>query len=135
MLVAFGQWLEEQSQRVLPKSPIGRAISYALSNWRALCRYVEDGDLVIDNNLSERTLRAQAIGRKNWMFVGSDNGGRTAAVLFSMTASCKRHDIDPFAWLRDVFRRLPPQPSGRLEELLPDIWFADHPDAKPKKAA
>ena len=135
LLDSFGEWLEEQSLRVLPKSPIGKAISYALSNWQALIRYTEDGDLAIDNNLSERTLRAQAIGRKNWLFVGSDNGGHTAAVLFSMTASCKRHDIDPFAWLRDVLGRLPTQPADRLEELLPDVWFADHPEARRKRAA
>ncbi len=135
LLESLGAWLAEQSQRVLPKSPIGKAISYARSNWQALCRYTEDGDLAIDNNLSERTLRAQAIGRKNWLFVGSDNGGRTAAVLFSMTASCKRHDVDPFAWLRDVLRRLPTQPADRLDELLPDVWFANHPEARRKRAA
>ena len=135
LLESFGVWLEEQSQRVLPKSPIGMSISYALSNWQALCRYTEDGDLAIDNNLSERTLRAQAIGRKNWLFVGSDNGGRTAAVLFSMTASCKRHDIDPFAWLREVLRTLPTQPEDQLDELLPDVWFAHHPGARRKRAA
>ena len=75
---------------------------------RALCRYPEDGELSIDNNLSERALREpQAVGRKNRLFVGSNNGGRTAAVPFSMTAGCKRHGIDPFRYLADVLRRLP----------------------------
>lgn len=135
LLHSLGDWLLDQKLRVLPKSPLGQAISYALGNWQALCRYVEDGDLSIDNNLSERALRAQAIGRKNWLFVGSDHGGRTAAVLCSMTASCKRHGIDPFRYLADVLRRLPNAPHDRLVELLPDVWFATHPQAARKRAA
>ncbi len=135
LLNSLGDWLLDQKLRVLPKSPLGQAISYSLANWQALCRYVEDGDLSIDNNLSERALRAQAVGRKNWLFVGSDNGGRTAAVLFSMTASCKRHGIDPFRYLADVLRRLPTAPRDRITELLPDIWFQTHPQAARKTAA
>ena len=134
-LNSLGDWLVEQKLRVLPKSPLGQAISYALANWQALCRYPEDGALTIDNNLSERALRAQAVGRKNWLFVGSDNGGRTAAVLFSMTASCKRHGIDPYRYLADVLRLLPTTPSDRLAELLPDLWFQTHPNAARKRAA
>lgn len=135
MLNSLGDWLQEQKRRVLPKSPFGQAASYALSNWQALCRYIEDEDLSIDNNLSERSLRAQAIGRKNWLFVGSDNGGRTAAVLFSMTASCKRLGIDPFAYLRDVLDRLPTTPVQNLPDLLPDTWFVANPRARRKNAA
>ena len=105
------------------------------SNWAALCRYPEHGGLSIDNNLAERMLRAQAIGRKNWTFLGSDRGGRTAAVLYIMTGSCKHHDIDPFAYLDDILHRLPSQPAGRLDELLPDVWFASHPSARLKTAA
>jgi len=121
LLNSLGDWLVEQKLRVLPKSPMGQAISYALANWQALRRYPEDRELSIDNNLSERALRAQAVGRKNWLFVGSDNGGRTAAVLFSMTASCKRHGIDPYRYLADVLRLLPTTPPDRLAELLPNI--------------
>ncbi len=135
LLNSLGDWLLDQKLPVLPKSPLGQAISYALANWQALCHYPEDGDLTIDNNLSERALRAQAVGRKNWLFVGSDNGGRTAAVLFSMTASCKRHGIDPFRYLADVLQRLPTTPPDRLAELLPDIWFQTHPHAARKRAA
>jgi hypothetical protein len=131
----FGDWLVEQKLRVLPESPLGQEISYALTNWQALCRYPEDGDLSIDNNLSERALRAQAVGRKNWLFVGSDNGGRTAAVLFSMTASCKRHGVAPFRYLARVLRRLPTTPPDRLAELLPDVWFPAYPNAARKRAA
>src|SRR5262249_15209067 len=105
------------------------------SNWAALMRYTEHGDLSIDNNLAERMLRAQAIGRKNYTFLGSDRGGRTAAVLYSFTGTCKHHDIDPFAYLQDILRRLPSHPADLLDELLPDVWFASHPSARRKTAA
>ncbi len=89
----------------------------------------------IDNNLAERMLRAQAIGRRNWTFLGSDRGGRTAAVLYSVTGTCRHHDIDPFAYLGDVLGRLPSHRAERLHELLPDVWFVSHPSARRKTAA
>ena len=104
---------------MLPKSPIGQAIAYAQSNWAALCRYPEHGELSIDNNLAERMLRAQAIGRRNWTFLGSDRGGRTAAVLYSLTGTCRHHDIDPFAYLQDVLSRLPSLPRGHSTSCCP----------------
>jgi transposase len=112
LLNAFEEWLTEQGHKALPKSPIGQAIAYAQSNWAALLRYTEHGDLSIDNNLAERTLRAQAIGRRNWTFLGSDRGGRTAAVLYSLTGTCRHHNLDPFAYLQDVLRRLPAHTTG-----------------------
>jgi len=115
-------YLEREQPLVLPKSPEGQAIAYTLSNWKALVRYAEDGDLEIDNNGAERSLRGVAVGRKNWMFLGSDNGGRTAAVLNSLIATCKRLRIDPSAYLRDVFERISSHPESRLAELLPDRW-------------
>jgi hypothetical protein len=135
LLTAFGEWLTEEERHALPKSPIGQAIAYAQSNWTALCRYPEHGELSIDNNLAERMLRAQAIGRRNWTFLGSDRGGRTAAVLYSLSGTCKHHDMDPFAYLADILRRLPSHPADQLEELLPDVWFASHPSARRKTAA
>jgi transposase len=126
--------LTEQGRLVLPRSPIGQAISYAQSNWAALLRDTESGESSIDNNLAERMLRAQAIGRRNWTFLGSDRGGRTAAVLYSLTGTCKHHDIDPFAYLRDILHRLPAHPADQLDELLPDVWFASHPSARRKRA-
>jgi len=104
----------------LPKSPIRQAINYALNQWDALTRYCEQGFLAIDNNAAERAVRPCAIGRKNWLFCGNDGGGRTAAILFSMTSTAKRHGLDPFAWLREVLSRLPalsPAPSD--DQLLP----------------
>jgi transposase len=122
LLSSLRQWLLEQKEQVLPKSPIAAAINYMLNQWDALNRYTTDGDLHIDNNISERTLKLIGIGRANWLFLGSDNGGQTAAVLFSFTATCKHLRIDTFAYLRDILGRLPTHPVERLEELLPHRW-------------
>ncbi len=124
VLESFRQWLLAQKPQVLPKSPIAAAIGYVFNQWEALNRYATDGDLHIDNNLSERTLKLIGIGRLNWLFVGGDNGGRTAAVLFSFTATCKQLGIDSFDYLRDVLAKLPTQPAERLDELLPHRWQA-----------
>jgi transposase len=118
------EYLRREQTCVLPKEPIAEAIGYALNNWTALRRYAEDGDLEIDNNGAERSLRGVAVGRKNWMFFGSDRGGQTAAVLTSFIASCKRLHIDPFLYLRDVIARISAHPANRIEELLPDAWKA-----------
>jgi transposase len=107
---------------VLPKSEAGQAVSYALKNWAALTRYLEDGDLSIDNNHTERSLRGIAVGRNNWTFVGSDRGGRTMAVLRSFVASCELAKVDPFAWFRDVLSRIGSHSIHRLDELLPHRW-------------
>ena len=115
-------WLLERHTSVLPRGPLGKAIAYTLSNWQALIRYVDDGDLDIDNNAAERALRSIAVGRKNWLFAGSDNGGRTAATLITLISSAKRHEHDPFAYLRDVFTRISEHPEKRLDEFLPDVW-------------
>lgn len=115
-------YLERARAAVLPKSPEGMAIAYTLSNWRALCRYAEDGDLAIDNNAAERSLRGVAVGRKNWMFFGSDTGGRTAAVLKSFIASCQQNKVEPWAYLRDVLTRIASHPVHALDELLPANW-------------
>jgi transposase len=122
LLESIAAWLKEHRDQVLPKSPLGEAIGYALNNWTALNRYVDVGYLAIDNNPAERSLRAVAIGRKNWLFAGSDAGGRTAAVLYSLVSTCKRLGIEPWAYLRDALAQLPELPSERLAELLPDVW-------------
>jgi transposase len=122
LLDALFDWLEGQREQVLPKSLMGVAIGYALGNRAALTRYTEEGFLSIDNNASERALRAVAVGRKNYLFAGSDAGGRSAAVLYSVTGTCQRLGLDPFGYLRDALARVPALPAGRLDDLLPDRW-------------
>jgi transposase len=124
ILNTFQAWLEKERAAVLPKSPMAEAMGYALNNWSALIRYTEAGFLSIDNNVAEREMKRIAIGRKNWLFVGSANGGRTAAVLYSFTSTCQRLRIEPWAYLQDVLSRLPAMPAERLAELLPDRWQA-----------
>ena len=117
-------YLEREQPRVLPKSPEGEAIAYTLSNWKARIRYCDDGDLEIDNNGAEHSLRGVAVGRKNRMFLSSENEGRTAAVLSSLIAASRRLGIDPFTYLRDIFDRISGHPRNRLGELLPDHWMS-----------
>jgi transposase len=124
ILADLGRWLDDQAKSVLPKSPLGNAIGYARNHWAALNRYVEDGDLDIDNNPAERALRGVAVGRKNWLFAGSDKGGRTAAVLYSFVGSAKLHALDPFEYLRDVIDRISAHPMRLIDEFLPDQWMA-----------
>jgi transposase len=121
------KYLDELSQRTLPKSALGKAVTYARNQWAALRQYVNDGRLTIDNNVSERTLRLQAIGRKNWEFLGSADAGPRAAVLFTILAGAKHHRLEPWAYLRDVLLRMSAGQTD-LDPLLPDRWGADHPD-------
>jgi transposase len=120
-------YLDDLSRRILPKSALGKAITYARNQWGALQRYVSDGRLTIDNNVSERTLRLQAIGRKNWEFLGSADAGPRAAVLFTILAGAKRHRLEPWAYLRDALLHLSAGETD-LEPLLPDRWAANHPE-------
>jgi transposase len=125
VVTALCQWLQQERPSVLPKSPIGQAIAYALRHWQALTRYLDDGFLDIDNNVAERALRHIAIGRKNWLFAGRAGGARTAAILFSVTSTCQRHGVDAFAYVRDLLERLAHEPQPRAELLrdwLPDRW-------------
>lgn len=122
LLGSMKTWLDGQYAKVLPKSVMGEAIGYALGNWQALLRYTEDGDIPIDNNAVERMQKIIALGRKNWLFAGSERGGHTAAVLFTIISSAKRHKLNTWAYLRDVLWRLADLKPGELEQLLPDRW-------------
>jgi transposase len=122
ILGQFRTWLEAQRPEVLPKSPMAEAIGYALNNWAALVRYTEAGFLVMDNNAAEREMKRIAIGRKNWLTVGSPGGGQTAALMFSFTSTCQRLGVEPWRYLCDVLGRLPRHPPERLGQLLPDEW-------------
>lgn len=127
VLAQLHEYLLKIPDEVLPKSEAGQATAYALKNWVALMRYCEDGDLVIDNNHTERSLRGIAVGRNNWMFVGSDRGGKTMAILRSFVGSCELAKVDPFAWFRDVLSRIGEHSIQKLDELLPHRWAAAGP--------
>jgi transposase len=129
LLAELEQWLEQET--FLPKSVIGKAATYTRNQWVALNRYVEDGDLSIDNNFAERAMRPIAIGRKNWLFVGSELAGQRAAVLTSLIASCKNNFVEPWAYLQDVLSKMPyGLGEGSLQELLPDQWLKANPDKR-----
>lgn len=122
LLAALKAWFEVQLAKLPPKGGLAQAIRYALANWTALTRYTENGRLEIDNNRAENTLRGVALGRKNWLFAGSDAGGARAAAIYSLIETCKLAGIDPFAYLRDVLGRIAGHKINRIDELLPWNW-------------
>jgi transposase len=119
LLDALKPWLDRQRAAALPKTPIAEAFTYTANQWNALTVYLRDGDLAIDNNAAERALKPFCLGRKNWLFFGSDRGGRTLATLCSFTATCALRAINPWTWLRDTLTRLPTTPADQLASLLP----------------
>ena len=134
LLESLREWLRQRLGRVSKKSQLAKAISYVLSRWTAFTRYRDDGRLEIDNNAAERSLRAVALGRKNFLFCGSDAGGERAAAIYSLIGTAKLNDLDPEAYLRYVLERIADYPINRVEELLP--WRVDlHPAFEPRLAA
>ena len=119
---ALHQWLSQQRQKVPEGSATARAIDYSLNRWAVLTRYIDDGDLPIDNNWVENRIRPIAIGRQNWLFAGSLRAGKRAAAVMSLIQSAKLNGLDPYAYIRDVLERLPTQPASRIGELLPHQW-------------
>jgi transposase len=125
LVVALETWLREQRGRVSKNSDTGKAIEYSLKRWAALTRFLDDGRLCMTNNAAERELRAIAVGRRNWTFAGSDEGGRRAAALYTLIATAKLNDIDPQTWLADVLARMLDYPAKRIGDLLPWNWHAE----------
>jgi hypothetical protein len=129
LLIALHEWFKTTLTRVSRKSEVAAAIGYALARWPALLRYCDDGRIEIDNNAAERALRAVALGRKNYLFAGSDAGGERAAAIYSLLGSAKLNGIDPEAYLTSVLRRIADHPINRIAELLPWNLFPTGPIA------
>jgi len=120
--------VDDYTDAVLPKSPMGKAITYTLNQWDALREYTNNPILDIDNNLAERTLRMVVIGRKNYLFAGSESGAWRASIIYSLVAGCKLNGIDPYAYFNDVLRKICTHPASKIDHLLPSNW---NPPAKP----
>lgn len=115
-------WLSARVHGLRPTAPIAKALNYTLNQWAPLTVCVDHPEIPIHNNRSELHLRRPVIGRKNWLFAGSEGGARTAAILFSLTASCRMHEIDPWEYLHDVLGRINDHPVNRVAELTPAAW-------------
>jgi transposase len=127
---ALHQWLTQQRQKVPDGSATAKAIDYSLKRWKALVRFIDDGDLPIDNNWVENQIRPIAIGRNNWLFAGSLRAGKRAAAVMSLVHSARLNGHEPYAYLRDVLERLPTQPSSRIGDLLPHRWQPERGDQR-----
>ena len=132
LLSGFKAWLEATLPKLPGKSDLAAAMRYALGRWNALIRYAGDGRVEIDNNAAERSIRGIALGRKNYLFAGSDSGGERAAAIYSLIETAKLNGLDPEAWLRDVLARIAEHHINRIAELLPWHWAANQ--AQPKSA-
>jgi hypothetical protein len=119
LLDALRRWLEQERDKLPRKSETVKAIQYTLGRWPSLARYAADGRIEIDNNAAERALRAVAIGRKNYLFAGSDSGGERAAAIYSLIGTAKLNGINPQAYLREVLAKIAEHPINRIDELLP----------------
>jgi transposase len=119
---ALQVWLKLERGRVLDGDGIAGAIDYSLNSWVALPRHLEDGAVRIDNDFIERQIKPWAMGRRAWLFCGSELAGQRAAIVMSLVQSAKLNGHDPWAYLRDVLERLPSHPNNRIEELLPHRW-------------
>jgi transposase len=126
LTIELQTWLREQRARLSKNSDTTKAINYSLNRWDAFTRFLDDGRLCLSNNAAERELRTVALGRKNWTFAGSDEGGRRAAAIYTLIATAKLNGVDPQAWLADVLARLPDHPAKRIHELLPWNWHRQH---------
>ena len=114
--------MDELRPTLLPQSPLGKAVSYILNEWTALTRYLEDGRLEVDNNLTENALRPSCIGKRNYLFFGHPDAGWRSAVIYSVIVSCRRHKIDPWEYLKDLMQRLPSAKNHEIPNLVPARW-------------
>jgi transposase len=122
LVVDLGAWMREQRAKLSRGNDVAKAMDYMLKRWTAFTRFLDDGRVCLSNNAAERALRGIALGRKSWLFAGSDRGGRRAAAMYSLIVTAKLNDVDPQAWLADVLARIADHPANRLDELLPWNW-------------
>ena len=127
-------WLGEHRRKLARGNDVARAIDYLLKRWPAFTRFLSDGRICISNNSAERALRGIALGRKSWLFCGSDRGGQRAAVMYSLIVTAKMNDVDPQAWLADVLARIAEHPAQRLDDLLPWNWATSKASATDRAA-
>jgi transposase len=119
---ALEAWMREARRKMSRHADVAKAMDYMLKRWDAFSNFLSDGRICLSNNAAERTLRGIAIGRKSWLFAGSDRGGQRAAAMYSLIATAKLNGVDPQAWLADVLRRIGDHPASHLDELLPWNW-------------
>jgi transposase len=122
LVEALHAWMQDQRRRLSAKVPLGKALNYMLKRWDAFARFLDDGRICLTNNAAERALRDVAIGRKSWLFAGSERGGERAAMIYTLIMTAKLNGVDPYAWLADVLARIAEHPAQRLHELLPWNW-------------
>lgn len=132
ILNELGKRMVKELKDTLPQSPMGQALQYTISRWDNLLAYLDDGTLEIDNNLIENAIRPNALGRKNYLFAGSHHGADRAAMFYSFFGTCKRNNVNPFDWLKDVLERIPGHKVNKLEELLPQNWKNQKQDTLPQ---
>ena len=133
LLAALEAWLREQRSRLSRSSSVAKPIDYMLRRWDRFARFIDDGRICLTNNAAERALRGFALGRKSWLFAGSERGAERAAVMATLIMTAKLNDVDPQAWLADVLARINDHAIHRLDELLPWNWRPQ--DARAKQAA
>ena len=117
--------MREERAKLSKHAPVAKAFDYMLRRWDSFARFLEDGRICLTNNAAERALRGLALGRKSWLFAGSDRGGDRAAIMYTLIGTAKLNDIDPQAWLADVLKRIAEHPAQRLDQLLPWNWKAE----------
>ena len=125
-------WMREQRAKLSRSNDVAKAMEYMLKRWPAFTRFLDDGRICLSNNAAERALRGIALGRKSWLFAGSDRGGQRAAAIYSIVVTAKMNDVDPQAWLTDVLARIAEHPAHRIDELLPWHWARARQAASPK---
>jgi hypothetical protein len=135
LVVELETWMRESRAKLSRHNPVAKAMDYMLTRWETFTRFLSDGRICLTNNAAERALRGIALGRKSWLFAGSDRGGDRAAAMYSLIYTAKLNDVDPRAWLADVLARIADLPASRLHELLPWNWRKAREDAAAARAA